>query len=148
MPVATIGLFALALVVVGLAFAIQNIVSDGDDDALSPADSVATSAALNATRTAQAGGNGEQTQQPGQTTTQAPNQTRTPGTGTAPAGTRTPGNGTPNAGGDTYVVKEGDFCGAIASDNGITLEELLEANDMTEDDCTSLEVGQELTIPD
>jgi LysM repeat protein len=144
MPVATIGLFALALVVVGLAFAIQQLVGgDGDDD-ISPADSVATAAALNRTRTAQAGGG--ETQQPQTQTTQAPNGTRTPGTGTPPAGSRTPGTGTP-ASGNTYTVKQGDICGTIASDHGITLAQLLDANDMTEDDCLTLAVGQRLIIP-
>lgn len=144
MPVATVGLFALAVVVVGLAFAIQQLVGGGDDDELSPADSVATAAALNRTRTAQAGG---QTQQPQTQTTQPPNGTRTPGTGTAPAGTRTPGTGTPQQGGNRYTVKQGDICGTIASDHNITLAQLLQANNMTEDDCLKLAVGQVLVIP-
>ena len=144
MPVATIGLFALALVVVGLAFAIQNLVGDDNDDDPSPADTVATAAALNSTRTAQAGGS---TQPPQTQTTQAPNGTRTPGSGT-PAASRTPGTGTPPAGGgDTYTVQAGDICGTIASDHDISLQELLDANDMTEADCNTLRVGQELKIP-
>lgn len=144
MPVATIGLFALAIVVVGLAFLIQNMVGGGGDDTVSPADTVATAAALNKTRTAQAGG-GDQTQSPGQTTTQ-PAGSGTPGTpagtGTRPAGTQTPG-----AGGDTYTVQSGDFCGTIAADKGISLQDLLDANDMSEADCSNLQVGQILKLP-
>jgi LysM repeat protein len=136
--------FALAIVVVGLAFLIQNMVGGGGDDTVSPADTVATAAALNKTRTAQAGG-GEQTQAPGQTTTQVAG-SRTPGTpastGTRPAGTQTPG-----AGAKTYTVKSGDFCGTIASENGVSLQALLDANNMTEGDCSSLQVGQILKLP-
>ena len=147
MPVATIGLFALAIVVVGLAFLIQNLVGGGDDDETSPADTVATAAALNKTRTAQAGG-GDQTQPPNQTTTQTAG-SRTPGTpggtttGTRPAGTQTPRPG----GGETYTVQAGDFCGSIADEFDVTLQELLDENDMTEADCANLQVGQELKIP-
>ena len=141
MPVATIGLFALALIVVALAFAIQRVVGDGDDDDISPADVVATTAALNRTQTATAGG-GNPTQPPATTQTQQP--------GTTPGQTRTPGAGSPTAtggGGDTYTVVAGDTCGAIASDNGVTLADLLEENDMTEADCNSLNVGDVLQIP-
>ena len=141
MPVATIGLFALALVVIGLAFAIQQIVGDGDNNQLSPGDQVATREAQSRTLTAQAGGNGGETQTPGGE--------QTPGT---PGTTQTPGGETPtptegNGGGGTYTVQEGDFCGTIAEANDITLQELLDANDMTEDDCSALQVGQVLVIP-
>lgn len=151
MPVMTIGLFALALVVVGLAFAIQSLVDDDDGGGLSPADSVATSAAFDKTRTAQAGG-GQQTQPPGQTQTQTGNPTqtgtRTPGTaGPTATGTRTPGTGTPGSGGNTYKVQSGDFCSTIAEDHKVTLAALLQANNMTEADCNSLQIGQELKIP-
>jgi LysM repeat protein len=149
MPVMTIGLFALAIVVVALAFAIQSLVGGDDDGNLSPADTVGTAAALNSTRTAQAGG-GQQTQPPAQTPqTQQANGTRTPGTGTqTPGTTRTPGTGTPPAGGgETYIVQAGDFCGTIAADYDITLQELLDANDMTEADCNTLQIGEELNIP-
>lgn len=143
MPVATIGLFALALVVVALAFAIQRIVGDDDGGEISPADVVATTAALNRTQTATAGGGNPtqppattQTQQPGQTPGQTATVSRTPGAGTATAG----------AGANTYTVEAGDTCGGIASDNGITLAALLAANNMTEDDCGSLDVGQVLQL--
>lgn len=141
MPVATIGLFALALVVVGLAFGIQSLVGDGGDNGISPADAVATRDALNKTKTAQAS-----TQAPGQTQTQQPGQSVTPGTGT-PAN-RTPSvTGTAGAGGKTYTVKSGDTCGSIAQDKGVTLAALLQANNLTEDDCRRLAVDQILKIP-
>lgn len=147
MPVATIGLFALAIVIVALAFAIQRLVGDGDDGGLSPADSVATRDAVNKTRTAGAG-NGNQTPAPTTQTQQPGNQTPSASqTGTASRTTTATASGTPGAGGKTYVVKAGDFCGTIAQSQGVTLAALLAANNMTEDDCTRLAVGQTLKIP-
>lgn len=142
MPVATIGLFALALVVIGLAFAIQQIVGDGGNDQLSPGDQLATRDAQQRTLTAQAGGGngGTETQTPGT------GETQTPGTGETPTdATATPTTG--SGGGSTYTVEAGDFCGSIAEANGITLQQLLDANDMTEDDCLNLQPGQVLVIP-
>jgi LysM repeat protein len=72
--------------------------------------------------------------------------TRTPTTGT-PTGSRTPTTGTPAGGGDRYTVQAGDFCGTIAADHDITLQELLDANDMTEADCNNLQIGEVLIIP-
>lgn len=146
MPVATIGLFALALVVVALAFGIQRLVGDGDDSTISPADAVATRDTLNKTRTAQAGGGG-QTQQPTTPQTQQPGQTTTPGpTGTGTANRTATTTGTAGSG-RTYKVKSGDSCFSIAQDNGVTLEALLRANNLTEADCTRLAVDQELKLP-
>ena len=151
MPVMTAGLFALALVIVAIAFAIQNLVDDGDDGGLSPADTVATAAAVDKTRTAQAAG-GQPTQPANGTQAPGGSQTatgsRTPGTaGPTATGTRTSGTGTPGAGGKTYVVKSGDFCGTIAEANGVSLAALLQANNMTEADCATLQIGKELKIP-
>lgn len=148
MPVATIGLFALAIVIVALAFAIQRLVGDGDDGGISPADSVATRDALNKTRTAQAG-NGNQTTAP-TAQTQQPGGSQTPSasqTGTASRTTTATASGTAGSGAKTYIVKAGDFCGTIAQTQGITLAALLAANNMTEDDCTRLAVGQTLKLP-
>lgn len=148
LPVATIGLFALAIVIVALAFAIQRLVGDGDDNTLSPADSVATRDATNKTRTAQAAG-GNQTQQPGTTQTQQPGGSQTPAGSQTATGTRTTtatASGTAN-GSKTYVVKSGDTCGAIAEANGVTLAALLAANNLTEQGCTQLAVGQTLKLP-
>jgi LysM repeat protein len=146
MPVATIGLFALAVVVIGLAFAIQQLVGDSGGDSQAPADAVATRDALNRTRTAQAGG-GATT--PTTSTTQTPgNQTTgTPANRTTTPTTRTPSPGATNGTGTKYTVKDGDSCFAIAIAHDITLQELLDANDLTEDDCTRLNVGDELIIP-
>lgn len=148
MPVATIGLFALAVVVIVLAFAIQQLVGDSGGGDQSPADAVATKNALNQTATAQAAGTGT-----GQTPTTRTPGTGTPGTpGTAATGTRPATTGTPSPGATNgavkrYTVKDGDSCFAIAIANGVTLQELLQANKLTEDDCTRLKVGQELIIP-
>lgn len=148
MPVATIGLFALAVVVIVLAFVIQQLVGDSGGGDQSPADAVATKNALNQTATAQAGGTGTAqtptTQTPGNSTPGTPS---TAATGTRPATTRTPSPGATNGTGTRYTVKEGDSCFAIAADHGVTLQELLDANKLTEDDCTRLNVGDELIIP-
>ncbi|MEP7216626.1 MAG: LysM peptidoglycan-binding domain-containing protein [Anaerolineaceae bacterium] len=150
MPVATIGLFALAVIVIGLAFAINNLVGGGSDDPkISSADVVATRASEKATQTAKAGG-GVATQVP-QT---QPAGSQTPGTATAtlaPGQTRTTtvvaGSTTPGSTAKTYTVKSGDTCGAIAIANNITLQQLLTANNKSEDDCTKLQVGDVLKLP-
>jgi LysM repeat protein len=45
----------------------------------------------------------------------------------------------------TYTVKQGDSPWSIALEFGVTVEALMEANDLSED--TILDVGQELLIP-
>ena len=47
----------------------------------------------------------------------------------------------------TYIVQEGDTCGGIASEHGITVDALLAANARINDDCTNLHVDEVLTIP-
>ena len=68
--------------------------------------------------------------------------------GRVPEGTATPEGeattATPTAEG-VYVVQEGDYPSSIAEQFGISVEELMEANGIT--DPTSLTVGQELIIP-
>jgi len=70
------------------------------------------------------------------------------GPGLVPEGTPTPEGETttptPSAEG-VYIVQEGDYPGSIAEQFGISAEELMEANGIT--DPTSLVVGQELIIP-
>jgi LysM repeat protein len=70
------------------------------------------------------------------------------GPGRVPEGTATPegeaATATPSAEG-VYIVQEGDYPGSIAEQFGISAEELMEANGIT--DPTSLIVGQELIIP-
>jgi len=75
---------------------------------------------------------------PGQETGGASEGTATP---EAEAATATP---TTTAEG-VYIVQEGDYPSSIAEKFGISVEELMEANDIT--DPTSLVVGQELIIP-
>jgi LysM repeat protein len=143
MPVATVGLFVLAIVVIVLAFAIQHFAGGDGGSSLTAAERFATTQAVNGTANA-----GKQTQ-PAGTTTAAANQT-------AGAGTAT--NKTPAAGGSTttavaggsaktYTVKSGDICSTIASDNGITLQQLEDANGLTDDSCRELNIGQVLKLP-
>jgi LysM repeat protein len=146
MPVATIGLFALAIALVALAFLIQRALSGGDDDDITPAESFQTTEAQRMTQTAQAGG-GAQTQTPGAGTTETPGTGETPGTTTTPDGgdptnTPTTGNG---GGGTTYTVVSGDTCFAIAQEFDTTVQEIIDANDL-DAEC-SLDIDQVLTIP-
>lgn len=143
MPVATIGLFALAIALVALAFLIQRALSGGDDDGITPAESFQTTEAQRMTQTAAAGG-GNETQQPG--TTETPGAGETPADGATPTNqdgaTNTPTGG---GGGTTYTVVAGDTCGAIATEFGTTVEDIIAANDLN-DDC-EIFVDQVLTIP-
>lgn len=71
-------------------------------------------------------------------------------TATAPAELPAPlilrdGDLTPSAGATTYTVQDGDSPSSIAEQFGISAEELMAANGIT--DPTSLSVGQVLTIP-
>ncbi len=52
---------------------------------------------------------------------------------------------TPTAGQVTHIVQDGEYPGSIAAAYGITVEELLTANNLTENDI--IYPGQELTIP-
>ena len=49
--------------------------------------------------------------------------------------------------GTNHTVEAGQGCGEIAAINGVTLEALLTANGMSEDDCTTLQIGQVLQLP-
>ena len=150
MPVATIGLFALAIVVLALAFIINRAVGGGGDDEMSAADRFASQQAnRNETQTPSGGAN----QTPGQSSGGG----QTPaGDATTPAGggeddeneggntgrTPTP----PRSDADIYIVEPGDMCATIASAHGLTLEELYELNPEINDGCTNLTVGQEIRI--
>lgn len=144
MPVATIGLFAMAVVVIGIALLISRAV--GDDDGGPGAYDPGVLATTAAQKTAQAGKT---------TTTQTtqPSETKTPGTPATPGTPGTPGTatatstGSPGASGKTYAVVSGDTCGGIAAAHDITLKQLLDLNGMTEDDCTKLQIGQKLKLP-
>ena len=138
MPAATIGLFALAIVVVIVAYFINQQLGDGDGD-ISPADTLATQSA----QTAAAGGATatEPGDVPTATTDGGAIATATPST-TDPEETPTedPGNG-----GQTYTVESGDTLGAIAERFGVTVDQIVEANGLA--DPNDIAVGQVLTIP-
>ncbi|MGI8926722.1 MAG: LysM peptidoglycan-binding domain-containing protein [Tepidiformaceae bacterium] len=140
MPVATVGLFAAAAVIILLAFLIQRAIGGDGDDGLSPADTVATNQALKT-----------QTPQPGGAARTTTTGTATPGTatpGTATPGTTTPATTTPaGSGARTYTVKAGDTCGAIAAANNVTPQALIAANPSVNSECSNLQVGQVLQLP-
>ena len=74
---------------------------------------------------------------PGQESSVVPEGAATPaGETTAP---------TPTTAEGVYIVQEGDYPSSIAEQFGVSVEELMEANGIT--DPTSLTVGQELIIP-
>lgn len=144
MPVATIGLFVMAVVVIGIALLISQAI--GDDDGGQGAYDPGVLATTAAQKTAQAAKTpaGDATKTPG---TGTPATARTPTTPGTPKTTTATTTGTPGASGKTYKVVAGDTCGAIATAHNITLEQLLAVNGMTEDDCASLQIGQELKLP-
>lgn len=76
--------------------------------------------------------------------------TETPDDGSPTPGstrTRTPTEtATRGAGGQTYTVKPGDTLSGIAAQFGVTIDAILEANDLT--DPNTVVVGQELIIPE
>ncbi len=146
MPVATVGFFALAVVLILLAVWISTVVGGGGDDTpVSPGDATATAAR-------------GRTPTPGTTTapTQSGTATATPNaatrtaigsstattTGTARATT----TATPVGAGNTYTVKAGDFCGTIADDHNITVDQLLLLNPNIDADCSNLQVGQVVKV--
>ena len=47
----------------------------------------------------------------------------------------------------TYTVQEGDTCGQIAADHGISVDALLAANPRVNEDCTNLYVDALLNVP-
>jgi LysM repeat protein len=129
----------LAVVVIALAFWIQSIVGGNGDGNLTPADQLATQQALASLTPA----GGARTVTPG------------PGTGT-PTGTgtpATPGPGTPTptptqgAGGRTYTIQSGDNCSSIADDFNVSLADFLAINNLTEETCQQLQIGQVVRIP-
>lgn len=147
MPAATIGLFVMAVVVIAIAFLIQRAVNDDGGGKLSVSEQFQTAQALKTSAPGTPGG--QQTLPPATQTalaTQSP-QGQTPGPGTATTTrTGTPGTTTPGAGTKTYTVQAGDTCGKIASDNNITLQQLMTANNITNPDCP-INVGDVLKLP-
>jgi LysM repeat protein len=135
MPAATIGLFALAIVVVIVAFFINQQLGD-DNGAIAPADVLATQSA----QTAAAGG--PTSTQPGDiatATTSVEVPTATTSVTEEPTETPTP------EGGQTYEVQSGDTLGAIAVQFNTTVEALVAANNLA--DSNAIFAGQILIIP-
>jgi nucleoid-associated protein YgaU len=65
--------------------------------------------------------------------------------GGSPSPSATPTDGSPSASPRIHVVKRGESLSIIAERYGVSLEALIEANDI--DDPNKIEVGQELVIP-
>jgi LysM repeat protein len=62
--------------------------------------------------------------------------------------TVTPGaSPTDKSGCPTYTIKQGDIAGSIATNFGVSLADLMQANQLTEADLTRLQIGQVLIIP-
>lgn len=55
--------------------------------------------------------------------------------------------GSPTTAGQGYTIQPLDTCGGIASSLGVTVDELIEANDSINSDCTNLQPGQVLQVP-
>lgn len=136
MPVATIGLFALAIIVIVLAFVIQGALGS-DSKGNGPLASVSD------TQTAQAKSATPAQTQPPTTTTPGTTAPGTPRTGTPATGT--PGTGT-GTGAKEYTVVAGDSCGAIADKNGISLDQFFTFNPSIDKNCTNLQVGQVVKV--
>ena len=73
--------------------------------------------------------------------------TPTPEPGAPAAGTPEPGGDGGTLGVTSYVVQPGDTALGIAIAFGVTLSDLAEANDTTEEDLSNINVGDELTLP-
>ena len=139
MRAATVSLFVLAAVVVAIAFVVNRGLGDDDSAPVAP---VATEEATEAAATPVA------TEEPTPVATPEPTPTPEPTQESTPEPTPAPTE--PPAAGGTYIVVAGDTCGAIATAHGITLDELIAANDdleLTEDGGCPIFPDQELTIP-
>lgn len=53
----------------------------------------------------------------------------------------------PFSGGSTYTLESGDFCGSIAEDFGVSLDDFMAVNGLNPDSCTRLDVGDVVIIP-
>ena len=136
MPAATIGLFALAIVVVIVAYFINQQL--GKDDG---APSAAAAFAESQTQTALAGGGNTPTTAPDADTptSQVVVPTATTAAIEEPTATST------TSAGNTYEVQSGDTLGVIAENFGVTVDAIVSANNLA--DANSIFVGQILTIP-
>ena len=137
MRAATVSLFLLAAVVVVIAFLVNSQI--GDDGDVAPVAPVATETPQPTETPATPERTPERTPEPTPEPTPTATPEPTPVT-TEPPATQAPSNG-------IYVVVAGDTCSAIAVAQAVTLQALLDANGMTEEECLTLGIGRELTIP-
>ncbi|MXW26504.1 MAG: LysM peptidoglycan-binding domain-containing protein [Dehalococcoidia bacterium] len=137
MRAATASLFVLAAVVVAIAFVVNRQLGDDDVSVIAPATEEPTAAATPAPTTAQP------------TATPVPTEAPTPTPPPTPAPTEPPATPAPTEApvATTYEIQPGDTCSGIAVAHEVTLQELLDANGLTEEDCLTIQPGQELTIP-
>lgn len=109
---------------------------------------VTTTATEAANATATSGGTATATATPSATATAAPTATAEP-----PSATPEPPSATPEPEPPaepeprTYTVEPGDTLRSIAAQFDVSVEALLEANDLTPEEADALRVGQELVIP-
>ena len=147
MRAATVSLFVLAAVVVVIAFVVNRQIGGDDPVPVVPvATETPTQAAATSTQATTATTATEET-----TPASTPTAAATPQPTAAPteAPTQAPTEA-PTGSGTIYIVQAGDSCGAIASANGVTLQELLDANEeleVTDDGGCPIFPDQELVIP-
>jgi LysM repeat protein len=137
MPVATIALFALALVVIALAFAVLSLTDDdGGGNQVGGGDAL---------RTAQAQRTADAITRIAGTTPTAAATNATPSTPSTPTGAATPSP--TGSAGRTYTIQSGDTCSGIAAEHNVSLQAFLQANNLNDDTCRALQPGQVVRIP-
>ena len=144
MRAATVSLFVLAAVVVAIAFVVNREIGEDDPAPVVPvATETPTEAAAATTQVA------TETEEPAPAPTPTAVATPQPTPAPTEAPTQAPTEA-PTGDGTIYIVQAGDTCGAIASANGVTLQELLDANEeleLTDEGGCPIFPDQELIIP-
>ena len=146
MRAATVALFVLAAVVVVIAFVVNRQIGNEDP---APVAAVATETPTQAAATSTQATTATEETTPAPTPTAAAAATPQPTAAPTEAPTQAPTEA-PTGSGTIYIVQAGDSCGAIASANGVTLQELLDANEeleVTDDGDCPIFPDQELVIP-
>ena len=146
MRAATVSLFVLAAVVVVIAFVVNRQIGNEDP---APVAAVATETPTQAAATSTQATTATEETTPAPTPTAAAAATPQPTAAPTEAPTQAPTEA-PTGSGTIYIVQAGDSCGAIASANGVTLQELLDANEeleVTDDGDCPIFPDQELVIP-
>ncbi len=137
MRAATASLFVLAAVVVAIAFIVNRQLGDDDTSVVAPPPTEAPTAEATAAPSTPEPATPVATPTPAPTQPPTPAPTEPPAT---PAPTEAPAV-------STYEIQPGDTCSGIAVAHDVTLQELLDANGLTEEDCLTIQPGDELTIP-